>query len=158
MKGIPLLLCLLLVGCRSLRYEELSGPKTYDWPTVTGSFSRTVDGIQILRGLPSRPYTVLGRCIDIDIDDSDLARLAKQKHADAVLILGVKGAAFGTIYQHGTTYWGEGWAHTGPSYSYPDLHTATTALLLQYRPDIFDQVAAEPEPSAAGKPLHSPKN
>ena len=79
---------LLLAGCASTDYYPYSGIQK-EWPTGDSSFTKEVKGVQFIQGLPSKPYTILGKfqfLEDVHEADTQLARFAKRYHADAVLI------------------------------------------------------------------------
>lgn len=82
---------LLLAGCAPFRYSEFTGHRV--WPATTGAMADNNYAITVYRGIPERPYIVVGSIQFADPDsrwdDGDTARaarLAKRKGGDAIIM------------------------------------------------------------------------
>lgn len=117
MKLSPILLlvvaALLLSGCATTTFSTYTGAQQ-DWPTSDHAYTRDVRGITVYRGLPPRPYTVLGYFTIYTLSahlDNQLAYFARLHGADAVILEqrseGPGGSiGFANIYGQGGIYGG----------------------------------------------------
>lgn len=98
-----------LTGCAWVTYSPYAGQQQ-DWPTAKGSFVTEKDGILIFRGLPDRPYHIVGEVV---IDqypqymNGAIARAAHVRKADAAMVLNKESVSSGmmTFGGGGTTYY-----------------------------------------------------
>jgi hypothetical protein len=113
MKILPAIISLSAIlglsGCAIATYTEYAGQQQ-KWPTAQGAFVAKKDGILIFRGLPDRPYTLMGEVV---IDqypqymDGAIAHAAHVHKADGAMIVSkqvVNGGLF-TTGGGGTTYY-----------------------------------------------------
>ena len=101
-----LLLAFLISGCAWVTYSPYAGQQ-YEWPTAKGSFVTQKDGILIYRGLPDRPYHLVGEVV---IDqypqymNGAIAHAAHVRKADAAMIVSKESMTSGMItYGGGST-------------------------------------------------------
>lgn len=92
-KILPILFILTVAGCATKspdplddKYEVYQGVQQ-DWPTASAAFVSTDKGVIFYHGLPPRPYIVLARYSEPDLDPDDLARSAIYRKADAVCLV-----------------------------------------------------------------------
>jgi len=145
MKAFSLLCLLALSACGTLDVTPYTG-RQQDWPTAPGAFAKTVNGIPIYRGLPDRPYEVIGHITARDVSHGRLAGRARELHADAVLIMDEHVIGAGSLYLPGQTttyhsgalygksYYGTSSSYTAPGISIPLQSTITTAYLIRFTP------------------------
>ena len=108
-KVAAVILAFMISGCAWVSYTPYAGQQQ-KWPTAAGSFVAKKDGILIYRGLPDRPYTILGEAV---IDqypqymDGAIAHAAHVHKADAAMIVGKQAIYGGTMNCGGgsTTYY-----------------------------------------------------
>jgi hypothetical protein len=133
MKSLYAFLLLALTGCASVRYSQYIGDQPEN-PTSTGAFVRQVKGVPIYQGYPSRPYDIMGRFEisgDPDAADAQLAWLAKEKKADAVLFQNKDRIASGSASTHvGNS---SGGLSFGSSFSEPLENVELTGLLIKWK-------------------------
>ena len=83
-------------GCAIGHYHAYVGTQKH-WPTASGSFADTVEGVPIFYNFPPRPYVVLGYLdaktapIRRHTRFSFAARRAKELGADAIIALNKEG-------------------------------------------------------------------
>jgi len=127
----------LLVGCATVSYSPYVG-KQQDWPTAEGAFVKMRGTLPIYRGLPSRPYIVLGHLIitgDAGIEEMMAARQASPYKADAVLFVE------SSMFQTGSVGGGTGFAlpthrgamATGSSFSAATRGVQYTVVLIRWK-------------------------
>ena len=83
------LAAILAIGCGTVSYSPYVGQQE-DWPTAKGAFVKERDKIPIYRGLPTRPYTMLGHMVittDTGAEEMLAVSRAKQYKADAILFV-----------------------------------------------------------------------
>lgn len=103
------ILVLIISGCAWATYTPYAGQQQ-KWPTALGSFVAKRDGILIYRGLPDRPYQILGEVV---IDqypqymDGAIAHASHVHKAEAAMIVGKQAINGGTMNCGGgsTTYY-----------------------------------------------------
>ncbi len=107
---VSILAASLAVGCASTNFTEYRGP---DLAQGTGGTVRTVDGIEFWEnGNPNRKVKILGVIDDKRADglfskssrDSALAKTAKSKGGDAVVLMGSRSRAEGFTQQGNVVY------------------------------------------------------
>ena len=132
-KQIPVIvvfLVLLCSGCASTSFSRYQGQQVA-WPVSQGSFVEQKNhGVDVIHGLPSRPYEVLGSVEGSGMERKNafggrsifspnvlgaVAKIAKQNGADAVVLLSSE-REFAGIYNYQQSY-------TSPTYAFG---TATT--------------------------------
>ena len=113
---LMLAMVLCTSGCAIATYTQYAGQQQ-KWPIAQGSFVSNYDGILIYRGLPDRPYTLMGEVV---IDqypqymNASIAHAAHVHKADAAMIVGkevVNGGVM-NVGGGGTTYY-QGQSTTG---------------------------------------------
>ena len=112
---------LLLAGCGTVSYSPYVGQQQ-DWPTSPGAFVKDMKGIPLYRGLPNRPYTVLGH-VEITAEPAFIEQQAywkaKNVGADAILFVDAQtfyagsvggGTAFAAPTKGGAMAFGSSWS------------------------------------------------
>lgn len=130
---LSLALC-AISGCAIATYTEYAGQQQR-WPIAQGSFVSKKDGILIYRGLPDRPYILLGEVV-IDqypqFMDGAIAHAAHVHKADAAMIVS-KQVVNGGLYTTGgggTTYYNGQGVTTASGSAYPSGNgVAANALI-----------------------------
>lgn len=132
------LVAVLAIGCGTVSYSPYVGEQE-DWPIAKGAFVKTKDGIPIYRGLPSRPYTVLGHMVittDMGAEEMLAVSKAKANKADAILFVD------STMFASGSFGGGTGYAFpagrrgamaTGSAFSANTQGVQLTALLIKWK-------------------------
>ena len=99
-------LSFFISGCAWVTYSPYAGQQQ-DWPTAKGSFVTQKDGILIYRGLPDRPYHLVGEVV---IDqypqymNGAIAHAAHVRKADAAMIVNKEAMSTGMMtYGGGST-------------------------------------------------------
>jgi hypothetical protein len=126
-----LLLVFCLCGCLDIKYSRnrdlpRAALMESDPPTVT-----TVDGIKIYQGYPRSPYIILGKFSALHANGAQLARFAKSKQADGIIIY-EKGKLEVTTYEpyfsdnHHAVAWGV------PGYEKTRIYDEKIGILIQF--------------------------
>lgn len=108
---ITLVLAVLVTtGCQFNRYTGYVGEQQ-DWPTAKGGFAEEYKGITIFRGLPSKPYLVIGK-LEMNVPPvlrfrvaKEAALDAKKRGADAIIVMeeGVEHVGSNSSFNANTT-------------------------------------------------------
>jgi len=120
---LPVSLALLLCGCGpGYTFSPWTGPQS-NWTTGPAGYVRMVDKIPVFSPgqFPPQPYILLG-AVTTDSEDN-LAKAARQQHADAVLLSGESVRRTGSV----------AWAAPGVAGVTPLTSTTITAQLIKYR-------------------------
>jgi hypothetical protein len=120
---LPVSLALCLCGCGpGYTFSPWTGPQS-NWTTGPGGYVRMVDNVAFFGPgqYPSRPYIILG-AVSTDNEDN-LAKAAREQHADAALISGEAVRRTGSV----------AWAAPGVYGVTPLTSKTITANLIKYR-------------------------
>ncbi len=80
-----LVLTTALAGCQTADFAAYTGTQR-NWPTQSAASVKDYNGVQVIHGLPAKPYDVLGKASVVDPVDENLAATAKAHGADAVML------------------------------------------------------------------------
>jgi len=134
MKYIPALLALLIfTGCASNPdplarfYQAYRGSNT-NCPVGSSCYITEKNGITIYHGLPTVPYTIIGRFDRPNLPAYKLARSARFHHANAVFLSEYDVAGMRT--ENRVLLWGNGIAVQTPSTTIPVTRTIAHAYLI----------------------------
>lgn len=131
------LAAILAIGCGTVSYSPYVGQQE-DWPIAKGAFVKTRDGIPIYRGLPNRPYIMLGHMVittDSGAEEMLAVSKAKANKADAILFVDSNMFASGSIGS-GTAYafpTRGGAMSTGSGFSATTHGVQLTAILIKWK-------------------------
>jgi len=120
---LPVSLALCLCGCGpGYNFSPYAGPQQ-NWTTGPGGYIRLVDRVPLFPPgqFPSRPYLVIG-AVTTD-NEQNLAKAARDQHADAILLASESSYRSGSI----------AWAAPGVYGVTPITHKVITANLIKYR-------------------------
>ncbi len=120
---LPVSLALCLCGCGpGYTFSPWTGPQS-NWTTGPGGYVRIVDKVPIFAPgqFPPQPYILIG-AVNAD-NEGDLAKAARQQHADAAMLSSER------VYRTGTVVW----AAPGVSGATPVTSTKITANLIKYK-------------------------
>jgi hypothetical protein len=120
---LPVSLALCLCGCGpGYNFSPYVGQQQ-NWTTGPGGYIRLVDHVPLFSQgqFPERPYFVMG-AVTTD-SENNLAKAAREQHADAILLVGESSYRTGSI----------AWAAPGVYGVTPLHHTVITANLIKYR-------------------------
>ena len=140
------LVVLLTSGCAWVAYTPYAGHQQ-KWPMASGSFVANRDGILIYRGLPDRPYLILGEAV---IDqypqymDGAIAHAAHVHKADAAMIVGKQAIYGGTMNSGGgsTTYYNGQTTATATGNAYASGNSVVgSALVNSYQTGTANTIA-----------------
>jgi hypothetical protein len=120
---LPVSLALCFCGCGAgYTYSPWTGPQS-QWTTGPGGYVRMVDNVPLFSPgqFPPRPYILLG-AVKTD-DEGNLAKAAREQHADAILLSSETTRRTGSI----------AWAAPGVYGVSPITSTTITANLIKYK-------------------------
>lgn len=144
---------LTLSGCAIARFTEYAGQQQH-WPLAQGSFVSKKDGILIYRGLPDRPYILLGEVV-IDqypeFMDGAIAHAAHVHKADGAMIVSkeqVNGGLY-TTGGGGTTYYNGQGVTTASGSAYPSGNGVAANALINSRATATATTIANPTYTAS---------
>jgi hypothetical protein len=148
--------CLIVSGCAYKTFTPYSGVQ-FDWPRSAGSFVSNHDGFLIYKGLPDKPYTLLGELAVEQYPqymNTSIASAGKKYQADAAMIvsnqtinggsmaLGGGGSTFFQSQAQITPAYGSGFSATqsgtSTTYTNPTISTnlswdKTTVYLIKFK-------------------------
>jgi hypothetical protein len=132
-----LMVAALLVGCATTEdFAPYTGTKR-DWPTLSsGARVKDYNGVQVIHGLPAKPYDVVGKLSVVDPVDEYLAVIAKNHGLDAVVLTDSPLMKDSDVALSGerTTSLGYGApGYQSPGVTPPAAHTVVTAWFIKYR-------------------------
>lgn len=139
-RSIAAVAAVFLTACTSTKFLPYQGAQQ-DWPTAPGAFAETFDGVSVYRGLPPKPYDVVGQ-LELERRTwmapsvrKKAAAVAREHGADAVIVLDEGRRLLGFFDSTTGTFTPSGKAvqYSGTSQSQAKYAETALVLLIRFR-------------------------